>query len=54
MCIRDRDRVGYICAMIAQGANPKPEKTEKSKNKFNKFSQRDYDMDELERQLLKH
>ena len=48
------DRIGYICAMIAQGANPKPEKTEKSKNKFNKFSQRDYDMDELERQLLKH
>ena len=49
------DRVGYVCAMIAQGTSLKPVKgKEKSKNKFNNFSQRDMDMDELERKLLGH
>ena len=48
------DRVGYICAMIAQGVNPKPQKAQEKKynNKFNNFSQRDYDMDELEKALI--
>ena len=39
--------------MIADGANPKaPKADKKSKNKFNNFSQRDYDMDAIENALL--
>lgn len=48
------DRVGYICAMISQGVSQNPKKAStKKKNSFNNFQQRDYDMDELEKKLLK-
>lgn len=47
------DRVGYVCKMIENGTNPKEtEKRESSKNSFNSFPQRDYDMEELEKKLL--
>lgn len=46
------DRVGYICAMIAQGVEQKPRKDVPQKNKFNNFKQREYDYDELEQKLL--
>jgi plasmid replication initiation protein len=50
------DKVGYICRMIQNGANPKAplDNNDKAKNKFNNFKQRDYDMDELERKLIGH
>ena len=52
------DKVGYFCRMIEQGAGLttelKQEKKNKNSNKFNNFSQRDYDMDELEKKLLGH
>ncbi len=47
------DRVGYICRMIEQGTNNKSHKQPgKQKNEFNNFSQRDYDMKEIEDALL--
>jgi hypothetical protein len=48
------DKLGYLCRMIEQGATPKaPAKEEKKgKNSFHNFSQRETDMDELEKKLL--
>lgn len=47
------DKVGYICRMIEQGASVNsPKGAEKQKNSFNNFSQRDYDMEELEKKLI--
>ena len=50
------DKVGYFCRMIEHGigssAGPKQNKKNKDTNKFNNFSQRNYDMDELERKLI--
>ena len=49
------DKVGYFCRMIEQGtgtpAVPKDRKKEDNNN-FKKFSQRDYDFEELEKKLL--
>ena len=49
------DKVGYFCRMIEQGtgttADPKDRKKEENNN-FKKFSQRDYDFEELEKKLL--
>ncbi len=52
------DKVGYFCRMIEHGiglaAGPKQDKKNKDTNKFNNFSQRNYDMDELARKLIGH
>lgn len=48
-----RDRVGYICKMIAQGTSLDDNASKKSKNNsFNNFEQRDDDIDLLEKKLL--
>ena len=48
-----RDRVGYICKMIAQGTSLDDNVSKKSKNNsFNNFEQRDDDIDLLEKKLL--
>ena len=48
------DKVGYICKMIEKGANPKINKKNESrtKNSFNNFPQREYDMKELEKKMI--
>ncbi|SES91896.1 Protein involved in initiation of plasmid replication [Pseudobutyrivibrio sp. C4] len=49
------DKIGYICRMIEKGATAKISSNDKKKkNNFNNFSQRDYDMDELEKKLIGH
>ncbi|QFJ53400.1 replication initiation protein [Pseudobutyrivibrio xylanivorans] len=48
------DKLGYVCRMIEQGATPKVSANDgkKAKNSFHNFSQRDVDMDELEKALF--
>lgn len=51
------DKTAYICSLIQGDTTPKPTKQaekKKSNNKFNNFSQRDYDMNELEKKLIGH
>lgn len=51
------DKTAYICSLIQGDTTPKPTKQAgkgKSNNNFNNFSQRDYDMDELEKKLIGH
>ena len=49
------DKIGYICRMIEKGATAKISSNDKkTKNNFNNFSQREYDMDELEKKLIGH
>ena len=51
------DYTAYICSLIQGDTNPKPTNQsgkKKSNNSFNNFSQRDYDMDELEKKLIGH
>lgn len=47
------DRVAYMCSLLQNNAAPKPQ-SNKNTNKFNNFSQRDYDMNELEKKLIGH
>lgn len=51
------DYTAYICSLIQGDTNPKPTNQagkKKGNNSFNNFSQRDYDMDELEKKLIGH